>query len=81
MMKGDIVSIYKSYTGGLCLTSGRIKSDPHLSDYAVEHEGLVRDAWDPVLIKPCHDLGYGNDSLGIAWENMALHIHPDRPKL
>ena len=77
MKKGDIVGIYKNYTGSPRQTSGRIKSDLHLSDYAVEYDGLVRDAWDPVRWKPCHHLGYGNDSL----DNMELHIHPDRPKL
>ena len=67
--------IYENYTGGQRLTSGRIKSDLHISDYAVEYEGLVRDAWDPLRQKPCHHLGYRNYSLGIARNNMALHIH------
>ena len=35
MKKGDIVGIYRNYTGGQRLTSGRIKSDLHISDYAV----------------------------------------------
>ena len=47
MKKGDIVGIYENYTGGERLTGGRIKSERHLSDYAIEHEGLVRDAWEP----------------------------------
>ena len=81
MRKGDILGIYENVTGGQRLTSGRIKSDTHQSDYADEHEGLVRDAWDPVPRKPCHRLGYANDSLDIARDNMALYIHPDRPKL
>ena len=81
MKKGDIVGIYENYTGGQRLTSGRIKSDRHKSDYAIEYKGLVRDAWDPVLQKPCHHLGYGNDSLDINRDNMTLPKHPDCPKL
>ena len=64
MKKGDIVGIYENYTGGPRLTSGRIKSDLHLSDYAIEYDGLVRDAWEPVRQRPCHHLGYSNDGLG-----------------
>ena len=74
MKKGDIVGIYEIYTGGQRLTSGRIKSDLHLSDYAVKHDGVVRDAWDPVRQKPCHHLSNANDSLGQQGSS-----HPPRP--
>ena len=72
MKKGDIVGIYEIYTGGQRLTSGRIKSDNHLSDYAIEHVGMVRDAWDPILQKPCHHLVYTNHCLDRARDNMEL---------
>ena len=35
MNKVDIVGIYENITGGQRLTSGRIKSDLHLSNYAL----------------------------------------------
>ena len=79
--KSDIVGIYENYTRGQRLTSGRIKSDLHVSDYAVEYEGQLRDAWDPVRHKRYHHSRYGNGSLDIDLDNMALHIHPDWPKL
>ena len=41
----------------------------------------MRDAWGPVRQKSCHHLGYANDSLDKARDNIALRIHPDRPKL
>ena len=40
----------------------------------------MRDAWDPVQKKPVHHLGYANDSLDKARDNITLYIHPDRPK-
>ena len=51
MKKGDIVGVYENYTVGERLTGGRNKSKRHLFDYAIEHEGMVRDAWDPVIKK------------------------------
>ena len=78
---GAIVGIYENYTGGQRLTNGRIKSDLHIADNAVEYEGLVRNAWDPVRQKPCHHLFYKNNNLDIARDNMSLYIYPDRPKL
>ena len=51
-----------------------------ISDYAIDHEGLVRDAWDLILQKPCHHLRDTNDILDVARDNMALYIHPNRPK-
>ena len=40
----------------------------------------MRDAWDPVEKKPVHHLGYANDILDKARDNITTHIHPDRPK-
>ena len=79
MKRGDIVGIYENFTGGPRLTGRRIKDNAHVSDYAVEFEGLVKDAWDPVAGRPCHHLRFTNDALDMARDNMTFFIHRLRP--
>ena len=76
---GEIIGIYENYTGGKRLTSSRIKRPSHRSAYAVEHNGLVRDAWNPVLKKPCCKLGYSNDSMDPTKDNATLGVNPNFP--
>ena len=75
------IEIYANYSDGVRLTSARIKSDTHYSDYAIEYDGLVRDAWDPVNAKPANDFGYLYDPLDDSRDNVTLAIHPLYPSL
>jgi len=77
--KGDIIGIYENYSGGKRLTSARIKRPSHRSAYAVEHNGLVRDAWNPDLNKPCCKLAYSNDSMDPNKDNATLGVNPNFP--
>ena len=77
--KGDIIGIYENYSGGKRLTSARIKRPSHRSAYAVEHNGLVRDAWNPDLNKPCCKLAYSNDSMDPTKDNATLGVNPNFP--
>lgn len=76
---GEIIGIYENYTGGKRLTSSRIKHPTHHSAYAVEHNGLVRDAWNPVLQQPCCKPAYANDSMNADLDNCTLAINPNFP--
>ena len=75
MKREDIVGTNESFTGGPRLTRRRIEDNAYVSDYAVEFEGLVWDAWDPVAGRQCHHLGYTNDALDMARDNMTFFIH------
>jgi hypothetical protein len=77
--KGEIIGIYENYSGGKRLTSARIKRPSHRSAYAVEHNGLVRDAWNPDLNKPCCKLAYSNDSMDLTKDNATLGVNPNFP--
>ena len=74
MISGDIVSIYKNFTAGPRFTGRRITNEAHVFDYAVVFEGLVRDVWDHVAGRPCHHLGFTNDALDMARDNMTIFI-------
>jgi len=77
--KGEIIGIYENYSGGKRLTAARIKRPSHRSAYAVEHNGLVRDAWNPDLNQPCCKLAYSNDSMDPAKDNATLGVNPNFP--
>ena len=77
--RGDVVGIYENASEGQRLTAHRIKDASHKSQYAVEHGGLVRDAWDPVFQQPCCKTGYINDYHDAAKDNVILGIHPLQP--
>jgi len=76
---GEIIGIYENYTGGKRLTAARIKRPSHQSAYAVEHNGLVRDAWNPELQKPCCNTAYSNDPMDANKDNATLAINPNFP--
>ena len=44
MKKVDILGIYEHYTCGQPLTTGRLRSDLHISDYAVKYKGILSEA-------------------------------------
>ena len=50
-------------------------NNAHVSYYAVELKGLVRDAWKHAAGSPCHHLGFNNDALYMARDNMTFFIH------
>ena len=45
----------------------------------MEHEGLVRDAWDDINKGPCCNSGYINDYLDASMDNVQLGIHSLHP--
>ena len=77
--EGDIIGIYENAKGGKRLTSSRIKDPSHSSEYAIEYEGLVRDAWDPILRKPCCKVAQANDACDATKDNATLGINPNFP--
>jgi hypothetical protein len=76
---GDIIGIYENYNGGQRLTSNRILRPSHKSAYAVEHNGLVRDAWNPELNQPCCKLAYSNDAMDSTKDNATLGVNSNFP--
>jgi len=77
--RGDVVGIYENASRGQRRTSNRIKDPTNKSQYAVEHEGLVRDAWDDINKGPCCNSGYINDYLDAGMDNVQLGIHSLHP--
>ena len=49
--RGDVVGIYENAKDGQRLNVHRVKN-ANKSQYALEHEDLVRDAWDSIEIRP-----------------------------
>jgi len=78
-VRGDVVGIYENASGGQRRTMQRIKDPANQSQYAVEHEGLIRDAWDEVNERPCCNSGYINDYHDASKDNVQLGIHPLHP--
>ena len=78
---GVIIGIYENATGGKRMTPAWIQNAANRSEYAVQHEGLFRDAYDTATGKPCCKVAYANDALDITKDNLELYIHnlfPDR---
>ena len=78
---GTIIGIYENATGGKRMTSAWILSESNRSEYAVQHEGLYRDAYDTATRKPCCKVAYANDALDVTKDNLELYTHhlfPDR---
>jgi hypothetical protein len=61
--KGEIIGIYENYSGGPRAAPQRILHHTNTSHYAVKHDNLVRDAWDPIQQRPCCNTAYANDSM------------------
>jgi hypothetical protein len=57
------------YYGGEHLTATDIYKDSHDSDYAIQFQNIVRDAWDPIHRKVLCHTGYVNDPLDEELEN------------
>ena len=77
--EGDIIGIYENYTGGRRPVSHRILHPANKSHYAVKHETLIRDAWDPTRQCPCCNTAYANDSMDPNKDNSKFAIHPLYP--
>ena len=76
---GDIIGIYENHRGGKRLNAQRIKDTQHQSAYAVEHNGLVRDAWDPINRRPCCKVASANDCMDKDKDNAKLGINENFP--
>jgi hypothetical protein len=77
--EGDIIGIYENYSGGRRPVSHRILHPANKSHYAVKHETLIRDAWDPTRQCPCCNTAYANDSMDPNKDNSKFAIHPLYP--
>jgi len=78
---GAIIGIYENYSGGLRPAAHRIMHHTNTSHYAVQHGGLVRDAWDPINLRPCCNTAYANDIMDSTKDNATFSVHdlyPDK---
>ena len=79
--KGEIIGIYENYSGGPRAAPQRILHHTNTSHYAVKHDNLVRDAWDPIQQRPCCNTAYANDSMDSSKDNATFSTHtlyPDK---
>ena len=77
--RGDVVGIYENAVGGQRRTTNRILDPANKSQYAVEHEGHLRDTWDEINEYSCCNSGYINDYHDLTMDDVRLGIHPLQP--
>ena len=79
--QGTILGLYLNHPNIQRVTEARICNPRNLSEYAVEFNGLVRDAFDPDTGDISCIVAQLNDPLDPNLDNTELFIHPLRPNL
>ena len=79
--QGTILGLYLNHPNIQRVTEARIRNPRNLSEYAVEFNGLVRDAFDPETGDISCTVARLNDPLDPNLDNTELFIHPLRPNL
>ena len=76
---GQIVGIYENYTDGKRVTTSRVRDPTNTSLYAVEYNGIYRDAWNPKSRAVCCLPAKINDPLDASRDNATFGTHASYP--
>ena len=76
-----ILGLYVNHPNLSRVTESRVRNPHNLSDYAVEFQGLVRDAYDPNTGEVSCTVARFNDPLDSSLDNSEFYVHPLQPNL
>ena len=79
LLPGQIIGIYENHTDGKRVTKDRVRDPHNTSLYAVECNGLVRDAWNPRTGTIYGMLPYMNDPLDASLDNVTFGTNAEDP--
>jgi hypothetical protein len=79
--KGTILGLYLNHSNIHRVTGSRIRNPSNHSVYAVDFEGLARDAYDPATGSVSCTVARFNDPLDSTLDNAEFYVHPLRPHI
>jgi hypothetical protein len=79
--KGTTLGLYLNHSNIPRVTGSRIRDHSNQSVYAVDFQGLARDAYDPASDSVSCTVACFNDLLDSSLDNVEFYVHPLRPHL